>query len=1149
VHFDGTTYLSGMAMAGRDGVERFSLLLLEEGEVLLDDIGADYEFVIEEKSAEGEHMSTETTLVERFLSRSTGSRTRGRAKFGSRNIFFDADDWRIPVLRLPISSISSVIALSGDGAVFDAATSPAQEFAATSAEHYKRIGDSVPYSSQSTIFRQIVDGSHGTVNRRPDSLEISALETAGSNCCLHSDVTRGYFLEISSAQLTFQRENGADHPYVHSSVKGKHVLYPLYSDTGRVVKLVQWLRTVSSNPSSRERENEVRKAIDILKRAPFDIAALAHGPEENILFDEPCTAIYALAKAPGRLCISGEALYFVPIHGMSGGSATCVLISAVKSVRHLQHGIRDAAFEIGYEGSNVIEWTGEDLRQQTLMIALESTHARDRAVRNIHQLAAPRKLVTFHRVELENAVNSWRAGDTSNFDYLMYLNFAAGRSFNDLSQYPVFPWVISDYSSERLDLGDPDSFRELSLPIGALNQSRLEILKDRFHEMPSPRFFYGTHYSTPAYIINYLVRTAPAAMLRLQNGNFDSADRIFSSISETWRGVNSNTTDVKELIPEFFAISASETPSGLVPSGAAAGEFLDNVLGLDLGTRQDGKRVSDVELPPWAQGSSDVFVRKNRDALESEHVSRHIHDWIDLIFGVKARSADACNVFYTDVAGRMVKDPSTNVEDLDDNTLAQLDTVFLEFGRTPEQLFKHPHPQRFGTLKADFMHSLCDKKSEGYPDAPKYLASCISDDETCSRECTERIGAVEEQSDVFWTVKSRSPFDRRRSLSLRSPSSSFMERLAKDARGLPEVFYMNSAESDGALGTLLDVSMTVVSSEQLALSTNALTPIIVTAWSDGYLRVYADLELRRSRHVEDLTAVACASSGNVFAGTNAGNIFAYNVGTGRSYETCCAAHDTAITSLSFCPEKNILVSSSLDASVKVWRAECPEGQLFPSLRRVQDLDAEDAVVELCVDHEGQTLYIAVLTSKDKVTAWAINIGEEYHQHSRIEHPTPIFEIYLDIGKHKTDEKTAPNQFNLHSQRICWVDSAPRRRMLATLIKSDHNADTVRLWYLDTPNMPAAEIALPAGRILCVARGGSQGTLFVAGMKGFVAEYDRTGFALCRATLMRKGMHPEQAVTSIVVFPAWSTVIAVIKSSQVLVWRGQAKRKVRAVLFE
>ena len=36
----------------------------------------------------------------------------------------------------------------------------------------------------------------------------------------------------------------------------------------------------------------------------------------------------------------------------------------------------------------------------------------------------------------------------SNFEYLMYLNREANRSFNDLSQYPVFPWVLSDYTSE-----------------------------------------------------------------------------------------------------------------------------------------------------------------------------------------------------------------------------------------------------------------------------------------------------------------------------------------------------------------------------------------------------------------------------------------------------------------------------------------------------------------------------------------------------------------------------------------------------------------------------------------------------------------------------------------------------------------------------
>lgn len=53
----------------------------------------------------------------------------------------------------------------------------------------------------------------------------------------------------------------------------------------------------------------------------------------------------------------------------------------------------------------------------------------------------------------------------------------ADRTFNDLTQYPVFPWVISDYSSSELDLSDPDSLRDLSKPVGALNPVRLERLK------------------------------------------------------------------------------------------------------------------------------------------------------------------------------------------------------------------------------------------------------------------------------------------------------------------------------------------------------------------------------------------------------------------------------------------------------------------------------------------------------------------------------------------------------------------------------------------------------------------------------------------------------------------------------------------------
>ncbi len=86
---------------------------------------------------------------------------------------------------------------------------------------------------------------------------------------------------------------------------------------------------------------------------------------------------------------------------------------------------------------------------------------------------------------LPRVMAAWQAGRISNFAYLLYLNFAAGRSLNDLAQWPVFPWVLCDYRRSQLDLSDPTMFRDLSKPIGALNPKRLAMLTQRFQEMPS----------------------------------------------------------------------------------------------------------------------------------------------------------------------------------------------------------------------------------------------------------------------------------------------------------------------------------------------------------------------------------------------------------------------------------------------------------------------------------------------------------------------------------------------------------------------------------------------------------------------------------------------------------------------------------------
>ena len=88
------------------------------------------------------------------------------------------------------------------------------------------------------------------------------------------------------------------------------------------------------------------------------------------------------------------------------------------------------------------------------------------------------------------------------------------------TRYPVFPWVITDYTSRTLDLSDPKIYRDLSKPIGALNPERLEQYRERYRAMGEPRYMYGTHYSAPGYVIGYLLRKHPQYMLKFQVNGF-----------------------------------------------------------------------------------------------------------------------------------------------------------------------------------------------------------------------------------------------------------------------------------------------------------------------------------------------------------------------------------------------------------------------------------------------------------------------------------------------------------------------------------------------------------------------------------------------------------------------------------------------------
>lgn len=43
-----------------------------------------------------------------------------------------------------------------------------------------------------------------------------------------------------------------------------------------------------------------------------------------------------------------------------------------------------------------------------------------------------------------------------------------------------FPWILRDYTSEELDLNNPAVFRDLSKPIGVVNEKNAKAVKEKY---------------------------------------------------------------------------------------------------------------------------------------------------------------------------------------------------------------------------------------------------------------------------------------------------------------------------------------------------------------------------------------------------------------------------------------------------------------------------------------------------------------------------------------------------------------------------------------------------------------------------------------------------------------------------------------------
>ena len=195
---------------------------------------------------------------------------------------------------------------------------------------------------------------------------------------------------------------------------------------------------------------------------------------------------------------------------------------------------------------------------------------------------------------------------------------------------------------------------------------------------PRERFHCGSHYSNPGIVLHYLSRVSPYidALVELHGKGLDTPDRGFHSVQDSLNSALADTSDVRELIPEFYYCP----------------ELFLNLNKIKFGTKQDGTLVNDVKLPTWSNNDPYLFVIFLREAFESHYVSQNLCSWIDYIFGYKQRDAEAekCLNLYS----QMTYEDAVDLDQVTDQLLKQsYQEQIYNYGQTPSQLFtktKHP---------------------------------------------------------------------------------------------------------------------------------------------------------------------------------------------------------------------------------------------------------------------------------------------------------------------------------------------------------------------------------------------------------------------------------------------------------------------------
>ncbi|KAG2372851.1 hypothetical protein C9374_013131 [Naegleria lovaniensis] len=422
----------------------------------------------------------------------------------------------------------------------------------------------------------------------------------------------------------------------HSKVTITKIVVGVHKDSfNTVMDLLDRMQRLTAAEKSNDEALSKTLLSELLelseKNTPFKTEWLM---DEQVQTTLPATMCVSFERARGKFIVTDKRIYFVANNSFAGEPRIMKLSSSsvlsMSKTQYLQ-GQKGLILHLHNETSCLFIFTNEDQRNQ------------------IHDKIAQSQVNLLSNEELlRREEQLWVNGQISNFDYLSTLNRVAGRTQNDVHLYPIFPWIFADTSSESLNLEEPSSFRDLGKHVACLSEQITSKL-----ERPLCNNF-CLNYSSA---MSYLVRPYPDVMIHFNDGRFMEGHQLLKSVETTWTNIL-NGKDPKEAIPELYD---------------GNGSILVNSKGLPLGG------TGDVELPPWAIDAKD-FVLKAKEALESEYVSKNLHKWIDLMFGVNQNHSEYGQVY-------------------PESCFSSDQPLNATTGIAPSKLFDQPHRQRCTKLE------------------------------------------------------------------------------------------------------------------------------------------------------------------------------------------------------------------------------------------------------------------------------------------------------------------------------------------------------------------------------------------------------------------------------------------------------------------